>query len=137
MNALFFEDVTATIDGCTGGIQIRDAFLQASMQQNFGVLVVVLHHEFAVPLCGRGTGTFVKDGFYVIQQAIVQLNPLQEIMLVEIIGNIAVADIVELTTVRQVINDDDVGATLIVQCLHDVTADKTGAACDNNHSLVS
>lgn len=50
------------------------------------------------------------------------------------IGNLAVDQIAELGSIRHVVNDDDVDQSPVVQFLHNVRADKTGATGDNDHA---
>ena len=79
----------------------------------------------------------MEDSFNIVQQAIINLYALDKVILIQIVGNIAIADVIELATVAQVVHHDDVGAPHRVQGFNDVAANKTGAACYDNHASVS
>jgi hypothetical protein len=76
------------------------------MQQPLRIGVVHLHHELAVPLGGGRAGALVEDGLDAAEVA--GLHPRQEIVLVEIIGDLQVGKIGDLVALGQVVNDENV-----------------------------
>ena len=59
------------------------------------------------------------------------LDALDEIVLVEIVGDFAVDQVLELVGLGQVVDGDDVGNAALVERLDDVRADKAGGAGDD------
>ncbi len=67
---------------------------------------------------------------------IAALDHSEELVLVQIVGNFAIAKVEELVGVRKVVDRDDVGYAALVERLDQVCADKTaGAGNDVVHKL--
>ena len=58
---------------------------------------------------------------------------LAEIDEVEIVGDLAVDEVVELVGLLQIVDRDDLGLATFVQALDEIAADKTGCAGDDVH----
>jgi hypothetical protein len=52
---------------------------------------------------------------------------LQEIFFIEIVGNLAIDEILEFVRAAQIIYRDDILFATLVECLDDVRPDKSGA----------
>ncbi len=66
--ALFDKvSVAAAVSGGGRGVQERNLMLQAPVQQLFRVLVVVIHHVFAIPLGGGRAGAFMENRFHITE----------------------------------------------------------------------
>ncbi len=61
------------------------------------------------------------------------LQARQEIVLVEVVGDVAADEIHELPAVRHVVDDDHVVVPATVQLADDVAANEAGAAGDYDH----
>src|SRR5574343_1883611 len=128
--SLFLEHAAGAVSGGRRGVEELHVLILAPVEQDLRVAIVVLHHVAAVRLHGVGAGAFMQDG---LDLAVVMpgLDALDEIVLVEIIGDFAVDQVLELVGLGQVIDGDDVGDAALVQRLDDVRADKAGGAGDD------
>jgi hypothetical protein len=55
------------------------------------------------------------------------LDALDEIVLVEVVGDLAIDQVLELVGLGQVVDGDDVGDAALVQRLDDIGADEAGS----------
>ena len=62
---------------------------------------------------------------------------LEELTFVDIIGDLAIDDILEFVGLFQVIDHQDVINTAIIQSLNNIGADKSGTTCDYIHYFSS
>ena len=68
-------------------------------------------------------------GDQTIKKSFLQL--FQEVFLVEVIGDFAIHQILELVCVLQIIHRDDVVLAALVECLDQIGTDKSGCAGDD------
>ena len=59
-------------------------------------------------------------------------QPVEEVVLIQIIGDTRVANIAELGTITEVVDNNDVIAPPLVQAMNEVAAYESRAARDNN-----
>ena len=106
------------------------------MQKPLRVAVVVAHHVAAIPLGRLGTRALVQDHGYRRGKTGVRIQPLDEIVLVEVIGDRQVRDIDELVAVFEIVYDDDIVMAALDQGANEVAADEAGAAGHYVHGSV-
>ena len=94
----------------------------APMQQHLRVFEVVLHDEFAVPLCGGGTSAFMDDRVDLAKLP-ARLDAPNEVESIHVVDDIAIGQVFELDTLLEIVNHQDVGNTTLVQRLDQVAAD--------------
>jgi len=116
------------------GIIERRIFGDAPVQDALRVIVIVLHHEAAVPLGRRRAGPLMEDTPYLVQEAR-RIELLDELVLVQIIGDVEIGQIVHLAAVQQIVDQQDIALAAFVQCLDQIAADKAGAARDYDHAV--
>jgi hypothetical protein len=76
----------------------------------------------------------VKHGGSVGRQAAgCQITP--EDLLVLVVGNLTTRQIRELGPIRQIVHDQDIGAVPGIETFHQVAADETGPARDDDHAV--
>jgi hypothetical protein len=121
----------AAIDGGRGGVEEGDPQRQAGMQQPLRIGVVHLHHVLAVPLGGGRAGALMEDGLDAAE--IAGLDARQELVLVEIVGDLVIGQIGDLAAIGEVIDDDYVVMAFGIERGDDVGADHAGAARDDDH----
>ena len=73
------------------------------------------------------------DGGIGRQAAGGQITP--EDILVLVVGDVTIRQVRELGSIRQVVHDQDIGLVPGVEASHQVAADETGPAGDNNHAV--
>jgi hypothetical protein len=127
--AFLAEHPTAAIDRGRRGIEVRDLLLRAEIQQLQREAVVVGHHVTAVGFHRVGAGALVQDGLDTAIELAV-LDHVEELVLVEIVGDLAIGEVEELVGARQVVDRDDVGYAALVERLDQVCAYEPAGAGD-------
>ena len=131
---LFAEGFAFAVNGRAGGVEEGDAFVLTPVQEVERVLVVGVHHVFAVVVHGVGTRAFVEYGFDVVKREDVFAHLADEFVFVQIMRDVAVGQIFEFLAVAQVIHRHDVADAARVQSFDDVAADKAGGTgYDDGH----
>src|SRR5574343_1078582 len=123
MRALFRAYAAAAIYGGAGSIQELDILVLAPVEQDHGVTIVIFHDVATVGFQGIRTGALMEDGIDLAVE-MPGLDAVDEIVLVEVIDNIATGQIPELAGRGQIVDGDDVPKTALVECLDDVGADE-------------
>ena len=127
VGALFAKSRPRPVDRGRRGVEIRDLLVSAKIEQFAGIVVVVAHHVAAVD-CGRvRASALVQDRAHRAVEAAVA-EPLEKIILVEIIRDFAVDEIDELVAATQIIDGENLGLAALVERLDDVGPDETGGA---------
>jgi hypothetical protein len=75
----------------------------------------------------------MQNRFNFTVQAILA-NEAKELILVEVIGDLAVDQIVELLGTRQVVHGKNPSLSALIERLDQISTDKAGCAGDNNHA---
>lgn len=127
---------TAAVGGGGGGVHHGDAVTQAEVQKSLGIFVVRAHHVVHVVDHGVGAGAFMENNVDVSAVEAVALDGFEKIVLVLVVEEFEPAKVFVVEAVFQVVNDQDVAASLTVQCFDNVAADESGTTCDNNHMCV-
>ncbi len=104
------------------------------MEQCLGVLVVVIHHEVAIPLDGSRSGPLVEDCLHLAKICTVA-NTLNKVEPIHIVGDIQVCQVVHLAPVGEVIDHQNIGLTALIQRLDDIAADKPCTTGYYNHDF--
>src|SRR5688572_28095162 len=73
----------------------------------------------------------MKDRFDLAETA--ALQSLQELGLVEVVGDSAIDQVAELATVAQIVDDYDVVATATIELANQIAANEPGPAGDDDH----
>src|SRR5574343_1899313 len=122
---LFLEDAAGAIGSGRRSVEELDVLVLAPVEQDHGVTVVVLHHVAAIGFHGVGTGAFVQDG---LDLAVVMtgLDAGNEILLVDVIGDVAIDQVLELVGLGQVVDRDDVLHAALIERLDDGGTNETG-----------
>src|SRR5690606_13280670 len=88
------------------------------------------HHVAAVPLRRHRARALMQHG---TRLYVASPEPLERVLAVPIVGDVAAYEIAELTAVGQIVDHDDaLGAR--TKRAHDVAADEAGAARDDDHA---
>lgn len=127
---------TAAVGGGGGGVHHGDAVTQAEVQKRLRIFVVRAHHVVHVVDHGVGAGAFMENNVDVSAVEAVALDGFQKIVLVLVVEEFESTKVFVVEAVFQIVDDQDVAASLTVQCFDNVAADKSGATCDNNHMCV-
>lgn len=127
---------TAAVGGGGGGVHHGDAVTQAEVQKRLGVFVVRAHHVVHVVDHGVGAGALMENNVDVSAVEAVALNGFEKIVLVLVVEEFESTKVFVVEAVFQVVDDQDVAASLTVQCFDNVAADESGTTCDNNHMRV-
>ncbi|MPN41607.1 hypothetical protein SDC9_189161 [bioreactor metagenome] len=128
--ALLLEHVAGAVSRGRRGVEELDVLVLTPVEQDQRVAIVVLHHVATVGLHGVGAGAFVQDGFD-LAVVMTGLDALDEIVLVEVVGDFAVDQVLELVGLGQVIDCNDIGDAALVQRLDNIGADETGSTGDD------
>ena len=128
---LLGETPVVAVHRGAGSIDQGHVGAQALIQQAPGPGVVVLQHESAILLAGVGTGALVKHLFRPVKP---RGQVSHELLLVQVIQEVALEQVAELAAVAEVVHCDDVLAALRVQSAQQVAADKPGGAGDDDHA---
>lgn len=133
----FAETVfTAAVGGGGGGVHHGNAVTQAEVQKRLGIFVVRAHHVVHVVDHGVGAGAFMENNVDVSAVEAVALDGFKEVILVLVVEKFEAAKVFVVEAVFQIVDDQDVAASLTVQCFDNVAADESGTTCDNNHICV-
>ena len=127
---------TAAVGGGGGGIHHGDAVTQAEVQKRLGIFVVRAHHVVHVVDHGVGAGAFMENNVDVSAVEAVALDGIEKIVLVLVVEEFESTKVFVVEAVFQIVDDQDVAASLTVQCFDNVAADESGTTCDNNHMCV-
>ena len=101
------------------------------IEQRDGVAVVVAQH---VPAVGRHrvrARALVKHGCDVVVEIAVA-DAEQELVLVEVVGDVAIGEIAKLVAVGEIVDGDDVRFAARVQRLDEIRSDEAGRAGDDD-----
>lgn len=127
---------TAAVGRGGGGVHHGNAVTQAEVQKRLGIFVVRAHHVVHVVDHGVGAGAFMENNFDVSAAEVVVLDGFEKIVLVLVVEEFESTKVFVVEAVFQIVDNQDVAASLTVQCFDNVAADKSGATCDNNHMCV-
>ena len=62
-------------------------------------------------------------------------EPVEKIVLVQVIGNFTVGQVAELVAIGQIVDGNDIGLVALVECLNEIAADESrGAGYDDRHA---
>src|SRR5262249_1770634 len=125
--ALLAELGARTGDRRRRGVQQRDLGLLAPVEQRLRIAVVVLHHVAPVELHRVGARALVKHRLH---RAVEAVQALQELALVEEIGDLQAREVRHFGRAAEVVDGDDVGDAGAVQRLDDPGADESGGPGD-------
>ena len=103
------------------------------MQQVFGVFVVVTQHVAPVPLRGSRARALMEDRLHRFREVRTRRHACKEVVLVEIVEDVAVGDVGELGAVFEIVHHQHVAASALVQRLDQIAADKSRPAGHDNH----
>src|SRR5690606_5760254 len=106
------------------------ALRQRVVEQLHRVPVVVGHHVAAIAFHRVGACALMEDRADALQAA----EPGQELLLVEVVGDVAAHQVAKLRCRAQVVDRDDVPFAAGVERAHEVRADEAGRAGDDDHS---
>ena len=93
------------------------------MQQLFRVLIVVIHHVLAIPLCGGRARAFVEDRFD-FTELFTRHYLDQKVFFIHVVSDVQVNQIHKLGAVFQIVDNQNVGDAFVIQRFNDVAADK-------------
>lgn len=127
---------TTAVGGGGGSVHHGDAVTQAEVQKRLGIFVVRAHHVVHVVDHGVGAGAFMENNVDVSAVEAVALDDFEKIVLVLVVEEFESTKVFVVEAVFQVVNDQDVAASLTVQCFDNIAADESGTTCDNNHMCV-
>ena len=127
---------TAAVGGGGGGVHHGDAVTQAEVQKRLGIFVVRAHHVVHVVDHGVGAGAFMENNVDVSAVEAVTLDGFEKIVLVLVVEEFESTKVFVVEAVFQIVDDQDVAASLTVQCFDNVAADESSTTCDNNHMCV-
>ena len=103
------------------------------MGQQFGIVVVIVHHITGVMLHGIAAGALMKYGFNGKVNAVGFQQDL-EIPLVLVVGNIQGAEVGQFLAALQIIHHQDIINAFGIETSDNGAADETGASSNNIHS---
>src|SRR4029079_10236704 len=118
------ESAARAIDRSRGRVDEGDAPRLAPVEQLERVAVVVLHHVAAVGLHGVGARALVQHRANLSADP-VAADALEEILLVEVIRDLAIGEVGHLVRARQVVDRDDVPDAARIERLHQVRPDES------------
>src|SRR5687768_13621814 len=130
--ALLAEIGPRAVDRGRRGVHQRHLLLLAPVEHELGVAVVVLHHVAAVGLHGVRAGALVQHR---LDRAAEAFQPLQELALVQVVGDLEPREVAHLVRMLQVVHRHDVAYAGGVQPLDDLRADE--ARGSRNHVVVA
>ena len=104
------------------------------MQEVLGIRVVVLHHVAAVPLGGLRAGALMKNCLDSLGKRRISRQPLNKIVLVEVVGYRQIGDIDELVSILEIVNHDDIVVPAVRKRVNEVAANESGTAGDDIHT---
>ena len=107
MGAALDERRSEAVDRGRGGVDQRHALRLAPLQQLERVAVVVLEHVAAIGLHRVRAGALVEHDVGLRRGA--AAHELEELALVEVVGDVAIGEVAELVGAREVVDRDDVG----------------------------
>src|SRR5690606_11864811 len=113
-----------------GGVDERDTLHERMLEQLERVAIVVRHHVAAIAFHRVGAGALVEDGAHALQAA----EPREELLLVEVVGDVATHQVAELGGRAQVVDRDDLELPARVERRHEMRADEARGAGDDDHS---
>ena len=107
------------------------------MKEIFRPFIVIFHHVSAIVIHSIRTSTFVEYHFNrsTIESILFYRNI--KIFIIDIICKIQHFNIASFTAIRQIINNQNVIATFIIQLFYNIGADKPSTTCNNNHNFPS
>ena len=129
--------VTVAVGRGAGGVHKRNAMVDGEVEKHFAVFVIGLHHVVYIIFHGIGAGTFVEDGINFSAGIYISLYVGSEAVFVMVVEEFQTAQVFIVLSVLQVIDDEDVGATLTIEFLYNVAADEAGTAGNDNHIVSS
>ena len=109
---------------------------QTVVQQAPGVLEVRLHHVLTIPFGRDRARTLMENGLYIVTKRFAADDAAQEIVLIQIVNQIAIGEIEYFSPVGQVIDHQNISDTGTVQVPDNIAADKAGAAGYQDHVSV-
>ena len=115
------------VGGGGGGVEERDARAHGEMQERLGIRIVDLHHVVDIVLHRVRARTLVKDGVDVRPIEIALLDELEEVVLLLVVDEVQPAQILVVLTVLQVVDDEDILMSALIQRMDEVAADEAGA----------
>src|SRR5690606_5745869 len=129
------EAVRSAIDGGRRRIDEAHAMRAGVLEQRQRVPVIVLHHVAPVGLHRVRAGALVEDQPGVA----IAVEVRQEFLLVDVVDDLAVDEhavyeVAQLVGPRQVVGGNDVALAPRVQRAHEIAADESGRAGDDDHS---
>lgn len=127
---------TTAVGGGGGSVHHGDAVTQAEVQKRLRIFVVRAHHVVHVVDHGVGAGAFMENNVDVSAVEAVALDGFEKIVLVLVVEEFESTKVFVVEAVFQIVDDQDVAASLTVQCFDNVAADESGTTCDNNHMCV-
>ena len=129
--ALLAKHAAPAVDRGARRIQERHVVVLAPFQQRHRIAVVVAHHVPAVGLHRVGARALVQHRRDVVVEVAFG-ETRQELVLVQVVGDLAIDEIGELVGARQVVDGDDGGFAALVQRANQVRADEAGRAGDDD-----
>ena len=118
-------------------IQEGNLALHAVAQQVLAAFVIVLHHVAAVVIHRIGAGSFMEYDVDIAAVKGIVGHLHVEIFIVHVIVERKALQIAAFASVRQVVDDEDIVDSPVIQLFYYIAADKSGAACYDFHSLPS
>ena len=135
MLTFFLEYAGGTVSGCRRGVKELHVLIQTPVEQDAGITVVVFHHVPTIGFHGVGTRAFVEDGFDITIE-VTGLDTGNEILLVDVIGDIAINQILEFFSLGEIVDRNDLAHPAFIQGLDQIGADEAGrAGNDGVHPL--
>ena len=135
----FFAEavLAAAVGRCRRRVQEGNFALHAVAQQVLAAFVIVLHHVAAVVIHRIGAGSFMEYDVNIAAVKGIVGHLHVEIFIVHVIVERKALQIAAFASVRQVVDDEDIVDSPVIQLFYYIAADKSGAACYDFHSLPS
>ena len=129
--ALLDERGAAAVHRRARRVEEGNVVVLAMVEQRHRVAVVVAQHVAAVALHRVGARALVQDRRDVVVEIALR-QAAQELVLVEVVGDLDIDQVANLVGARQVVDRDDVGLAARVQPAHQVRSDEAGGAGDDD-----
>src|ERR1700682_3815871 len=120
-----------TVDGGRRSVEKRNVVILAMLQQRHRIAVIVGKHEPAVGFHGVRARALMQHRRDVVVEGAFG-EPRQELVLVEIIGDVAIDEIAESIHTRQAVDRENTGLSASVQCADQARSDEAGGTGDDN-----
>jgi hypothetical protein len=127
--AFFDETARPAIRRRRRRVQKLNVLCEADIEHVSAVAEVIVHHVAAVGFHRVRAGAFVENRAHLAEVAAPEA--LDEFGLVEIVVDFAVDQILEFVGAREIVDGDDALFAALVERLHEIAADETGRAGDD------